>query len=402
MRLSRRLAPAALAALFAGALVGADAGSGASAANPRPARAVAVKRVERAVAAPRLARAQRVARAVPAERVARAQRLVRAVPAPRVAYAARLRAVPARRLLLAPTPLAAAPLAAYPAPAPFAVVRPGRLGRVMRLAAHCRPASTTAPAAPSQMLLQTFGILRRPATAADALPAEAQAALKARGLKVEGTGMARLLRTGPGDGKAWVVPVADVGGFLVCGGKRPADREGLAVVATGDAPVGGGGSRDDLVRGRAPVSVESCAGPDKAISVSGIVPDGVSAVYLTATDGTAVRADVRDNGFSLLVPAPRLPDQRFLVWTGSGGTPHVQPVGVGSLPTRLCGRIKTPSARVSPGPLSCVPSAPLFNVAPRPVRPVRARVRRRHPLRLVVPSPPVLLETPGAGCLAGG
>jgi hypothetical protein len=393
MRLSRRLAPAALAALLVGALVGADAGSGASAAKPRTARPAAAKR---------LAGARRLARAVPQQRLARAaraRRVLRAVPATRLA-----RGVPARRLLVAPTPVPPAPLAVYPAPSgPFYVLPPRPLGRVLRLAAHCRPATGAAPAAPSRMLLQTFGILRRPATAADALPPEAQAALKARGLKVEGTGTARLLRTGPGDGKAWVVPVADVDGFLACAGKRPADREGLAVVATGGAPVGGGGSRDDLVRGRAPVSVESCAGPDKAVSVSGIVPDGVSAAYLTATDGTAVRADVRDNGFSLLVPAPRLTDQRFLVWTGSGGTPHVQPIAVGSLPTRLCGRIKMRGARVSPGPLSCVPSAPLFNVPPAPVPSVRARVRRRHqPPRVVVPSPPDVLGTLGAGCLAGG
>lgn len=40
-----------------------------------------------------------------------------------------------------------------------------------------------------------------------------------------------------------------------------------------------------------------CAGPDHAmLGVSGIVPNGVPAVFLTAPDGTAVKADVKDNG----------------------------------------------------------------------------------------------------------
>ncbi len=40
-----------------------------------------------------------------------------------------------------------------------------------------------------------------------------------------------------------------------------------------------------------------CAGPDHTmLGVSGIVPNGVPAVFLTAPDGTAVKADVKDNG----------------------------------------------------------------------------------------------------------
>jgi hypothetical protein len=350
----RRLAPLALVALAAGALIGADAGSGAR----RP--------------APKRARVIRVAPLAP---------LATAVPG---------------------------------APAPFMPLRVRR-GQVRLRAAFrpCRPASGPAPTAPSQQLLATFGVLRRAATAGDALPAEAAAALKARGLRVEGTGTARLLRTGPGDGKAWVVPVAEISGLVDCvAAKRPADREGLAVVALGETPAGGGGTRDDLARGRAPASVETCAGPDhRSISVSGIVPDGVSAVYLTATDGTAVRADVRDNGFALLVPAPVRPDQRFLVWTPANGTPHVQPILVTSFPSRLCGRIKRPVARVSPGPFSCTPTAPALAAPPpaivvrsRPLRVVpgrRVRRARGRALRLLA-SPPVALGPLRAGCLLGG
>jgi hypothetical protein len=57
-----------------------------------------------------------------------------------------------------------------------------------------------------------------------------------------------------------------------------------------------------------------------------IVPDGVSAAFLTAPDGTAVRADVKDNAYEFLVPRPRVLEQRYVVWTGGDGTPHVQPV----------------------------------------------------------------------------
>ena len=62
------------------------------------------------------------------------------------------------------------------------------------------------------------------------------------------------------------------------------------------------------------------------LSISGIVPNGVPAVFLTAPDGTAVRADVKDNGYEFLLPNQRTAEQRYVVWTGGDGTPHVQPV----------------------------------------------------------------------------
>ena len=49
-------------------------------------------------------------------------------------------------------------------------------------------------------------------------------------------------------------------------------------------------------------------------------------MFLTAPDGTAVRADVKDNGYEFLLPNQRTPEQRYVVWTGGDGTPHVQPV----------------------------------------------------------------------------
>jgi hypothetical protein len=83
--------------------------------------------------------------------------------------------------------------------------------------------------------------------------------------------------------------------------RRSGPREGLVVVAVGDAASGGGGALDDLVRGRAPVAVAPCAGADHSmLSISGVVPNGVPA---TAPDGTAVRADVKDNGYEFLLPS---------------------------------------------------------------------------------------------------
>ena len=164
-------------------------------------------------------------------------------------------------------------------------------------------APTAAP--PSQALLDAFAILRRPRTDQDALSPQALQALRVRGLAPVAPDSARLLRSTPSGGKAWVVPVPDVTARLRLRSRpaRSAPREGLAVVATGDAASGGGGALDDLVRGRSPVTVAPCAGADHSmLSISGIVPNGVPAAFLTAPDGTAVRADVKDNGYEFLLP----------------------------------------------------------------------------------------------------
>jgi hypothetical protein len=200
---------------------------------------------------------------------------------------------------------------------------------------------TTGGSPPSQQLLDGFAILRRDRTAQDELPAAALKALRLRGLEPVAPDAARLLRSA-GDVRAWVVPVPDVDRAdpFTClrAAKKP--REGIAVVALGGAPTGGGGALRDLVRGTAPVATDPCAGPARdMLGVSGIVPDGVAAVFLTAPDGTAIRADVHDNGFSFVVPATRRPDPRYVVWTGSDGTPHVQPVpAFAGFPGGLCKR----------------------------------------------------------------
>ena len=255
--------------------------------------------------------------------------------------------------------------------------------------APCRADTPAAAARPSAALMRSFGVLRRERTAADELPRRALDALRMRGLAPVDPRSARLLRTTADGGRAWIVPVpnANLPALrLPCDLLRtarpprarrvprpprvpqavPAPRpalpapvparprpavppppampappvpaplparaphepaEGLAVVALGGAPSGGGGAGKDLVRGLAPVAVDPCAGPRHTMqAISGVVPDHVDAVFLTGRDGTAIRTDVKDNAWSFVVPRPARPEERFVVWTGADGTPHVQRV----------------------------------------------------------------------------
>jgi hypothetical protein len=147
------------------------------------------------------------------------------------------------------------------------------------------------------------------------------------------------------------------------------------------------------------VSVDSCAGENgDMLGVSGIVPNGVAAVFLTAPDGTAIRADVKDNGYEFLIPRPRTPGQRYVVWTGGDGTPHVQPVLAfsvvrGAVCKQLAARGLPPQVSPAAGFGACALAAPVAPPVPRPV------TKRRHapPVPAVafwsacVPSEPALV-----------
>jgi hypothetical protein len=163
--------------------------------------------------------------------------------------------------------------------------------------------------------------------------------------------------------------------------KRPAP--GLAVVALGGAPAGAGGPLDDLVRGREDVAVDVCGGPGHdMLTVSGIVPDGVAAAFLTSADGTAVRADVKDNAYAFVVARPKRPEQRYVVWTGGDGTPHVQPLLAPGAPRALrCPPPSRAAAVVSPAPAIGCPAVPVV-LAP-PAAPALIPKARR----LVAPAP---------------
>ena len=128
------------------------------------------------------------------------------------------------------------------------------------------------------------------------------------------------------------------------------------------------------------------------LGVSGIVPDGVAAAYLTAPDGTAVKADVKDNGYEFLIPRPRTVEQRYVVWTGGDGTPHVQPVTAMSASRGLaCPRIGALAKVPRITPVSAFQSCPV-------ARPIVVTVRTKHK-RVARPVPlpvPVLVR----GCSA--
>jgi len=264
----------------------------------------------------------------------------------------------------APAPAAAAPPPTAPAPA---ATRPGPPAPGVA----CRPQDPAPAAAPvPQAILDAFAVLRRDRADADALPADALRALRARGLEPFDPAAARVLRTDGAQGKAWIVPVRDAqvqrvpfpcpvrvdrrGRNLKYLPVRPAKPDtpqpGVAIVAVGGAPVGAGGPLEDVIRGREPVAVDPCGGPDgDMLGVSGVVPDGVVAVFLTSPDGTAVKADVTDNAYTFVVPRTRTPEQRYVVWTGGDGTPHVQPMpaALGGLRVRCPQPVRRPIA-VSP------------------------------------------------------
>jgi hypothetical protein len=318
-----------------------------------------------------------------------------------------------------------APLAAVPAPVaagyagPPGIVTVAPLGVVCRPRTHTAPAPATAP--PSEALKNAFGILRRDRNDDDALPARALAALKLAGLKLVDPQAARLLRA-DGAARAWVVPVPDVGaGLPDCSLRRATrPREGLAVVSLGGAPAGGGGALSELQRGTAMAALDPCAGTGRnMLSVSGIVPDGVDGVFIAAADGSATRADVHDNGFAFVLPRPRRIEPRYLVWTGSDGKPHVQPLAPLPLfrsgPGGACPKADHDRVRVTPsrGAAFCgqtFAAAPSRIVTPGRAAPgavarararARALVLRRSP-RAARPLPVAPAPLPAYACTASG
>ena len=338
-------------------------------------------------------------------------------------------AIAAGALVAVPATAARAPVEAPP------ILAAGRGGPLPACAP--RGGAPAAAKPPSEALLDAFGILRRERNDDDALPARALRALKARGLVPVDASSARLLRAA-GAARAWVVPVPDVTVALspLCDPRamRAAGvaREGLAVVSLGGAPAGGGGALRDLVRGIAPAAIDPCAGKDRSmLGVSGIVPDGVEAVFVTSPDGTATRADVHDNGYAFVLPRPRRPEPRHLVWTGQDGTPHVQPLPfLAGMPGRraACASfLELPRVTPDPygagcgafGPGLITPSRPVLappaRLAPLPAHPARRprnlprpaaprrrppppRVPRRPPPRpALVPMPLTLLDARCAG-----
>jgi hypothetical protein len=104
-----------------------------------------------------------------------------------------------------------------------------------------------------------------------------------------------------------------------------------------------------------------------------------------------VRADVKDNGYEFLLPNRRAYEQRYVVWTGGDGTPHVQPiVTFAAVRARACtaaAKLSETVARVSPDGLFPCAGPPIVSkfATPPPDRPSRAlRLSRQAAAMLFV------------------
>ena len=149
-------------------------------------------------------------------------------------------------------------------------------------------------------------------------------------------------------------------------------------MSLGGAPAGGGGALTELQRGTAAAALDPCAGAGRnMLGVSGIVPDGVEGVFITAADGSATRADVHDNGYAFVLARPQRFEPRYIVWTGSDGKPHVQPLVAPPVfrvgPGGACPKVRGDQVRVTPPPGGSFCGTPL----PNTLNPMISRSRSR-------------------------
>jgi hypothetical protein len=161
------------------------------------------------------------------------------------------------------------------------------------------PQSTPSPssATPSAPLLGALGVLRRPRTPDDALPANSLRFMFADGVMTDAV---RRSRSG-----LWLVPVTDLErkppaaclrGLPESERRRILDAPPVeGVLLTHEAAPTGRYATDTITKGRA-FSIQACTGEmHDRITVEGIVPDGASPVTLTTRDGSIVQATPEQN-----------------------------------------------------------------------------------------------------------
>jgi hypothetical protein len=188
---------------------------------------------------------------------------------------------------------------------------------------------TTSNALPSARLLDPLGVLRRPQAAGDALPAKAFA-LNPPFVAGVMAGSARRVQLPDGTDE-WIVPAENLAPPLkvpeACLRTMPADQrkatrdaiedskhraavEGVVVVRARDGePPRPGESRriDDIAAGRA-FSLQGCTGPmHNRITLSGLVPDAVTQVTVTARNGAMVQVSPEQNVVTLEQDRPDSP-----------------------------------------------------------------------------------------------
>jgi hypothetical protein len=159
------------------------------------------------------------------------------------------------------------------------------------------PSARSAQSTPSPAVIANFSILGREELAGDALPTAAG---------VDAT-LQRKITTNSPTFEQW----ASLNGEEVC-----VIVSGSAV---GEAAPSACNSSSAIAEGRELLTVES--GSERGVSsvIAGLAPDGVKAVEVTFTDGTAATAPVAANGFHLLSKGKRL---RHLTWSTPTATYH--------------------------------------------------------------------------------
>jgi hypothetical protein len=182
--------------------------------------------------------------------------------------------------------------------------------------------------APSESLLSLLGVLRRPATPADALPPKMKQLLglidESRGVEV----FVNYIRNVDG---FYVVPerLADCGRFPGAG-----SLAGLEQIALSDGSGGGGaGTAEGIETGAA---VEGLVmGSFGSSSVIGLVPDGVVAVMLHYPAGKVGGFDrQRGPAFNVTV---KIVGNLFVATIPRGALP-ISPVSVSNHPVVICAR----------------------------------------------------------------
>ena len=202
------------------------------------------------------------------------------------------------------------------------------------------PTTRISTRTPSQPLLDAFAVLRRPSQATDRPPAAAIArAVPMSGLMVDA---ARALAPG-----LWLMPVEDVFTRPVLPARclknlpawqrreiRKAEQEaaargpveGVALVSADPAYAGPAYALDAIRDGQA-LQIDGCAGPrHNRLGLHGLVTDAVSAVTVTARDGSIAEVDVKHNRFALELPRPDSPDglPAHVTYTTANGPQQVE------------------------------------------------------------------------------
>jgi hypothetical protein len=188
---------------------------------------------------------------------------------------------------------------------------------------------TTSNALPSMRVLGALGVLRRPRAADDALPAKAFALNPpfVAGVMADSARRVQL----PDGTDEWVVPAENLAPPIrvpeACLRTMPADQrkatreaiedsenqpavEGVVIVRDrdGEQPRPGQSWRiDDIVAGKA-FSLQGCTGPmHNRITLSGLVPDAVTQVTVTAKNGAMVQVSPEQNVITLEQDRPDKP-----------------------------------------------------------------------------------------------